>query len=343
MDRKKVFFLAQTYLDLYKEIVAELERQQYDVYVFPDKIFHLDPYFRNSSFKLLKKIYSILFISRRRYWRNAIKKIEFNEKYDILFSIDGCSIDKILIDHLKSINPNLKTILYLWDSNNYYNFERNFYLFNKIFTFDRIDSEHLKINHLPIFWINEETNKQAIEYKIFFIGSMHSDRYWLIKKIMKQVAEMKIPYYIKLFVPVPTFFIVRKYITYILFRFKKNLEEWNVIYGKYLPSFVINHQVTTQQFNDVLKKSLCVLDTDKIGQNGLTPRFIWALAANKKIITTNKDIINYPFYSPDRILIIDRETPRIPYEFIMDPIDDTELLEGLLDLRIDNWIKTIFN
>ncbi|GAP72131.1 hypothetical protein SAMD00024442_25_18 [Candidatus Symbiothrix dinenymphae] len=344
MNRQRVFFLAPTYMNLYKDIVVELEKQQYDVFVTEDILIRFNADYRDIPFR--NKVRGKIFPTRYKYWEKMIRQPEFNEKYDIFLCINGCSLDKILIEHLKKMNPNIKTILYLWDTNNYYNFSKYIDLFDKVFTFDRVDAIFLKIRHLPNFWVDRGAdNRQVIEYQLSFIGSLHDDRYWLIKNILKQVEEMQISYYVKLFVPtvIPSFFSTIRRLWYRIFLRKKKIEEWNVTFGRYVPSFATNQLTEPQEFNRILEKSLCILDTDRASQSGLTPRLIWALAANKKIITTNKDIINYPFYSPDRILIIDREKPNIPYSFITESVDNTKPLSGIIDLRIDNWLKTMLN
>ncbi|KAA6352597.1 hypothetical protein EZS27_000049 [termite gut metagenome] len=344
--KARVFFLAPSYLNLYKEIVCELEKQNYEIYTVSDIIFRFDPYFKDSRFKKMKYI-CIKAISRR-YWKRMIRhKVEFNKQYDILFCVNGYSIDKILLNHLKKKNPYIKCILYLWDSNNYYNFSRNFHLFDKVITFDRIDSIHFNIEYLPFFLVDKGQNEQTNKYQICFIGSNHDDRYWIVKNIVKQLDEMNISYYIKLFIPErkPSFRSKIRYLCYRLYssHYIKKIEEWNLIYGKYIPSFVTNHLFSPQQFSHVLNESFCVLDTDRECQSGLTPRLIWALAANKKIITTNVDVVNHPFYSSDRICIIDRNRPQVSYEFINTPINNecNDFMQELLKLRIDNWIETV--
>lgn len=50
-------------------------------------------------------------------------------------------------------------------------------------------------------------------------------------------------------------------------------------------------------------ESICIIEIVQEGQNGLTLRALEALFYNKKLITTCKDIMNYPFYNPNNILI----------------------------------------
>jgi hypothetical protein len=348
MNKKKVFFLANPYLDLYKSIVTELERQQYDVYVFLDRTFRCDPDFKNNRFRWLKKIIFITFNFRKQYWKKAVRQPCFNEKYDIFLCLQGYSVDKILIDRLRKNNTDIKSILYLWDSNSHYNFSKNFKFFDKIFTFDRIDALRYKVHHLPIYWVNEENRQQPekTEYKVFFVGSLHSDRYWLLKNITQQLDAAKISHYIKLYVP-PTNITAASMVRYLWYNISmqnRNIEEWKIIYrSKFNSSFLTNQAVGISEYNNMLRKSACILDTDQPCQNGLTARFIWALAANKKIITTSQDIINYSFYSPDRILLIDRKKPEIDCKFLSDSDEPLQFLNEIIKLRIDNWVKTLLH
>ena len=63
---------------------------------------------------------------------------------------------------------------------------------------------------------------------------------------------------------------------------------------------------------------------------------------NKKIITTNKDIINYDFYNSKNIYIIERENININKDFINEESQkiDNNIIENY---NLKNWIKKIFN
>lgn len=75
-------------------------------------------------------------------------------------------------------------------------------------------------------------------------------------------------------------------------------------------------------------------------QTDTTPRLIWALAMNKKIITTNQYIKYMPFYDPDNIFIIDRNNPRIDLNFLKSQPKET-IHPLIKTLRIDYWKKQI--
>ena len=60
-----------------------------------------------------------------------------------------------------------------------------------------------------------------------------------------------------------------------------------------------------KEMEKIYKESRCVLDSAQDDQFGLTIRTIEALGAKKKLITTNKDVINYDFYCAENIYIYD--------------------------------------
>ncbi|MGE4514729.1 MAG: hypothetical protein AB7E26_13095, partial [Chryseobacterium sp.] len=76
-------------------------------------------------------------------------------------------------------------------------------------------------------------------------------------------------------------------------------------------------------------------------QNGLTIRTFEVLASGKKLITTNSDITNYPFYSPENILVIDRENIQMNPEFFK--IDFKKLNQDVLyKMSLDSFIECLF-
>lgn len=82
---------------------------------------------------------------------------------------------------------------------------------------------------------------------------------------------------------------------------------------------------------------LGVIDKHK----GLTFRIFEAMGLSKKIITNNPDIINYDFYNPQNILIINNENPIIPNHFL-----ETEYTPVPKEIynkyTLESWVKTVF-
>ena len=91
-----------------------------------------------------------------------------------------------------------------------------------------------------------------------------------------------------------------------------------IIYPNY-PIYSNNDYSKTYQYKDIAQycsESRAILDIAHPLQTGLTMRTIEVLfGIGRKLITTNKDIINYDFYNENNILIINRENLEIPKSF----------------------------
>lgn len=89
--------------------------------------------------------------------------------------------------------------------------------------------------------------------------------------------------------------------------------------------------------------SKIILDIAHPNQKGLSFRPYEAIGLRKKLITTNKDIVNYDFYNPNNIFVIeDVDNITIPLYFFKTDYEeiDIKLREKY---HIKNWIHNIIN
>lgn len=104
--------------------------------------------------------------------------------------------------------------------------------------------------------------------------------------------------------------------------------------------------LSPDEFRDKISCSKIVVDTHTRHQTGLTARFMWALGARKKIVTTNSSISQYDFFSKEQIYVLTK-----PYEFgdsfsrfANSPLVLSNKVESSIDrFRIDNWLSTILS
>ena len=112
-------------------------------------------------------------------------------------------------------------------------------------------------------------------------------------------------------------------------------------YRKVSKQFFKFHSMSINDVASIMRRSKCVLDIQHPDQTGLTMRTIETVGSKKKIITTNKDIINYDFYDPSNILIIDRNNPQINREFIRGPFHG--ISESIrYKYTLAGWLEEIF-
>ena len=94
---------------------------------------------------------------------------------------------------------------------------------------------------------------------------------------------------------------------------------------------------TQKEIYAVYNKAKCVLDIEMRAQTGLTMRTMDILGLRKKLITTNQDIVNYDFYNPNNILVIDRDNLNIDYGFLDLPYQDLDN-DIYQKYSIRNWL-----
>lgn len=100
-------------------------------------------------------------------------------------------------------------------------------------------------------------------------------------------------------------------------------------------------RLSLESVGELVKRSRIILDIAKPGQAGLSFRFFEAMASRKKVITTNRSVVDYDFYNPANILVIDEANPVIPERFITDPyVDVPETIYQKYTLQ--GWVKTVF-
>ncbi len=218
------------------------------------------------------------------------------------------------MESLRKNSPDLKSVLYLWDNSQFYDYYHYAFLFDKIMTYDINDSIKYNVKLLPFYWqpVSADLLNLPTKYKISIIGSNHNGRYAIVQNIDKQLN---------------TIYGGTK--TWFLKIFDKTMPKDNII---------IHHPLPIDETLRIMIQSECILDTDRASQSGTTPRLIWALAMGKKIITTNVNIKRMPFYNPTMINIIDRNNPIIDKTFLESHYIKTDNTY-LHTLRIDNWIK----
>lgn len=340
----RVLFIAPRIQDMYKDIEAEMIRQGHEVVVIQDKILRADPHIVRIPFLVpIKKI--IWNILSKKHWDSIIAKDKnLIKPFDLVFIISGESVNKYILDYLKRKNPKLKTVFYTWDACNFYRYDRFLSIVDKCYTFELDDVK--KDNRwifLPIYCKeSKHVNNYEYDYDLFTIGSCHDGRYSFLKKILPQLENNNIKYYIKV-VTVPIIITIREKIKlFFLCKEKRSLrlEEIKFSHGLENREILSTEKIINEEYKKISNRSRCVLDDQREGQSGLTARFMWALADGKKIITTNKWAYQYSFVCKEQVRIIDKKDPVIPIDFLK----ETEYRKSeMKDFYIENWVNTILN
>ncbi|HFI0678889.1 TPA: hypothetical protein ACGO4Q_001151 [Streptococcus suis] len=245
------------------------------------------------------------------YYAAELSKIR-EKNFDYILIIRGEYTPKDSLERMRSFFPTAKMVLYMWDSlvNNKF-IRAKWEYYDKVYTFDRIDYLNHKesIDFLPLFYYEDylpkDTGGKEYKYDLSFIGTGHEDRVKIVKALALQLENKQRNVFSYFFLP--------HKLVYYLNKIKNP-------HFKYVRMEDVEFkQLPFEKLYEIYSQSKCVVDIESSKQNGLTMRTIEMIGLEKKLITTNKDIVHYDFFNPDNIMILDRKDPVIDLEFIDKP------------------------
>ena len=323
---KKILFFSANFFGYQNEITTKLESLGAEVKSYDER--PKNTFFYKAMIRLDKRL---LKRKLEDYYDKIIQE-NIKTQFDYVFFLKAEAITEVKLRELKESQPGAKFILYMWDSiENCPSVQRLFPQFDSIKSFDAMDvKENDYLSFRPLFYLDEYKNLENslhTDYDITFIGTGHTDRYEIITKVKKLCDKLILNYYFFIYMQDPKIYYARKLFSK-AFRFAKRSD------FSFVPLLK----------NDILKiieKSKCILDIERPVQRGLTMRTIEILGARKKLITTNKDIINYDFYDPKNILVIDRDNPKIEVGFISSDYQEVPL-KIFEKYSITNWLYEVF-
>ena len=326
LKNKRILFFSPKFFGYENDIKKELENFGAEVFYFderPKNDFFTKVFIRLNQKRLIKR-------KIEQYYKNIELQIK-NKKFDYIFLLNVETVPLDFIEKIISSNSGIKIFTYFWDSINNRKYSLEYFKYShKFFSFDSQDKLlNENITFLPLFYNNDYKNlknsDKDYKYDMCFIGTLHSDRYEVVKRILSLIEGKQSYVY---------FYSTSK----MLFLFQKlfdknfrNIKEEDISFSP----------LSKENTIDIINKSKVVIDIEHIKQKGLTMRTLEMLGANKKMITTNKEIINYDFYNTDNIQIIDRNNINLDKSFF--EIDFKSINSDIYDkYSITKWVETIF-
>jgi hypothetical protein len=340
MKKKKVLLLTPFYFELEQSIVKALESAGLEVILLENKGYFNDP------LNIHTPKWESLFCDKSVYIKKNI--IPHTHKYyDFFFCVNLFSFDSSITENLKKRNPDIKSILYLWDNIKFFKWNQFFKYFTKVYTFDLYESKKHDLNYLPNFY-TEMPNGSAIVYDFSAVGSCQINRYFLLDHLIQKLKQQDLKYYFYLYYDVNA----RRFSDFIKYNFIGYLFA-NCFPAKYL-SYKTIYKLNQKPINEICKyekipkqaaismmqQTNCIIDLALVGQTGSTHRLIQALALQKKVITNNISVMDEPFYNPEYIQIIKSNDIQIDHSWLNNkPKNKIDMSY----LHINAWINTIFN
>ncbi|WP_452224173.1 hypothetical protein [Lacinutrix chionoecetis] len=314
MQEKKILIIGPPSLGYLKKINENLQKRNGVV----SNIILIDRYsfkYRNFAHKIsnfLSKVFLNKNLKKEFVNTHILEQVKTLGKQDVIFIIRPDLLKESTLQFLKTQTTSLQAF--------YYDSTRRFPkkvdiipLFDKVYSYDRLDVKKYGLEFLTNY-IFDESNHTKTE-NIFFNISTYDYRYEAMEKLAKYIHEKQWEKEILVLGP----------------------DELN---SDYLT--IINKQIPVDEVAEKIKKAKIIIEIQRKEQVGLSFRVFEALGHNKKLITTNADVVNYDFYNPNNILVLDENNIEIPEDFVNSPyeaVDDIILNK----YRLNQWVSQVFN
>ncbi|MDG4947023.1 glycosyltransferase family 4 protein [Weeksellaceae bacterium KMM 9713] len=290
--------------------VEEMKRQGHEVEVLYYEDAPLKFEYKNIFHKISAGIGKLFGENAKKKAREkALKKTLSNKAFDYTLIIHGQYLNQETHVFLKSISK--KYVAYFFDSLAKMPQQKTIAPhFDKVFSYEPIDCEVEGYQFITNFIPSTNYKSSEYDYTVFNVGGI-DERYSKIQQLASYLKNHNISF------------------KFMLFNQKKfdNFQQ-------------IKEKLTVHEVLPYIKSCKIMLDIQRPIQNGLTFRVFEAIGNEKKLITTNKDIVNYEFYHPQNILLLDWDKMHIPKEFFeVDyvPVSD----EFVTPYKVENWVKKV--
>ncbi|MDF2613500.1 MAG: capsular biosynthesis protein CpsH [Clostridia bacterium] len=305
LNGRRILFFAPAFFGYEGKIVDKMTELGAMVDFFDERSI------KSSYEKALLKINPQIFHKKTTDYYNKIIEEIANFDYDYVFIIKCEMMPIEIIKRLKSLFSKATFCLYLYDSlNNIKGINEKLDYFDRVLSFDMEDtSRGSKMIFRPLFFIDDYKRnfiKQGdYKFDVSFIGTIHSDRYKVIKAIKNVAKKNQYKFYFYCYLQ-------SKFMYYF---YKLTKREFS---GAKKEDFQFA-KIHSFEIAEVIDKTKVVLDVQHPKQTGLTMRTIEMIGMHKKLITTNQSIKKYDFYNPENIAVIDRNAIKIPEDFLDNP------------------------
>ena len=327
LEGRRVLIISPRFFGYERRIVERLEFRGAKAVLVDDR-----PSNGTLSKALIRMSSSLMRPRLDAYHRSVIQRLLGESFDDILFVVpESCST--ATIRRYREAFVGARVLLYMWDSfeNKTRRDVRGFLkLFDRAFSFDGVDCDKYGMSFRPLFFTetpDPSTEEPVDTFGFSFIGTIHSDRYKILTALKSHADKASVRYFIYPFLP--------SRLHYWLYKFTK----WE-FRGTHQSDLRFNPLPYTEVLR-VMRDSVAVVDIEHPDQRGLTMRTLEVIGAGKKLITTNRNVLQYPFYSPERIQVIDRRDPVIASDFLKTSVESLPP-HLLAKYSLDGWIDDLF-
>ncbi|MGC3964389.1 MAG: hypothetical protein QM803_14025 [Rhodocyclaceae bacterium] len=317
-------FISAGFFGYYKEIISKLESQGRSVLWFEDR-----PATDGLTKAALRVAPSLLRNRCCAYFDAIIQQARQHDIRDVLV-IKGEGLLPETIAKMRRALPKARFTLYYWDS--YRNMPaespQKVDFFDRVFSFDPDDVvSDRRLTYRPLFYVDgfAKIAKPEPDIDVLFIGTVHSDRYAVIRRI-EAALPPELSFKSLLYMRTRQLYWVSRVVKPSYWRARE-------------AEFIFD-PISRGEVMSLISRARMVIDVERAIQTGFTMRTIEMLGASKKLITTNRKIETADFYLPSNQLYVDRYKVSIPDAFLTSEWQacDPQLLGRY---SLDGWMKEV--
>jgi hypothetical protein len=297
---KRVLLIAPRFFGYEDDIAAELRRRGGQVDFIRDRPFDKP---------LMKAVTRFrrdwVMPAANRFYRRELEALG-TASYDLVLVINGQTLSTEILQDMRRASPAATFILYMWDSAKVRSrVVENLPLFDRTLSFDPHSAQAFGMKFRPLFFAPGFSQGEGEpDLAISFVGTIHTDRYPIIRSVARQLpVGLSAFWYLYLQAPW-------------VYRFQKLFNP--AFKGASMAEFSFS-PLPKSEVQAIFRRSRAVVDIEHPLQTGLTIRTIETLGAGKKLLTTNRQIIDYDFFDPANVHVLDRRDPVIPVDFLDTP------------------------
>lgn len=297
---KKILFFSPAFFGYEKMIADKMREMGAEVDMYDVRSI------KSALNRAILKIVPGIFKGKTQRYYDEIIEANKNKDYDFILIVKCDMTPVAVLEKMRKVFPNAKLCLNLWDSvENIPGVTTKFGCFDTLHSFDLRDCEkYPQLKFRPLFFgdqFRKVEHKGDYKYDLCFCGTIHSDRYAVIKKV-QEIAKKK---------GLSCFWFLYLQSKFIYKFYKATKKEFR---GTDESMFSFD-KMSADEIARVVDESRVILDIQHPKQTGLTMRTIEMIGMNKKLITTNESIKEYDFFYPDNVAIVNRNDMTIPEEF----------------------------
>lgn len=324
---KKILFFSPAFFGYENKIVKKMEDMGAVVNMYDVRSV------TSAKDRALLKVFPGIFAKKSQKYYEDIIAENVGEDYDYILIVKCDMTPEDILIRFRNEYPNAKICLYLWDSiDNIPGIADKFKYFDTLHSFDLEDcKKYPELKFRPLFYADEfckPFEERKYKYDVSFVGTIHSDRYAVIKQVREIVKNNHLRSYWFCYLQ-------SKFIYYLYKVTKKEFA------GTSISDFNFEKKNSTE-IAQIVEDSKIVLDIQHPKQTGLTMRTIEMIGMNKKLITTNSSIKNYDFYNPQNIAVVDRKNVVIDSKFLnilYEPLSEKLYLK----YSLQSWVLEVLS